>query len=105
MVWERSNKPIEVGPLSEFIGFYFDQERKLTVILSKDAGRWHMSIAHPQRHPNWEEIKEARYRFIPDEVYMMLPLPPTRVYVNKHPHCFHLWEAEELKTKWIMDQG
>lgn len=90
--------------MSEWIGSFQDLERKLTVIVTKDADRWHMSIAHPGRYPTWEEISEARYQFVPNDVYMAMGLPPKHVYVNLHPNCFHLWEMQEFKTIWIMDQ-
>lgn len=72
-----------------------------------DEGRvdWHLSISHasnliapsgvgmlPGRIPTWDEIKEARYRFIPDEVNMAMMLPPKRLYINMHRTTMHLWE-------------
>lgn len=105
MAWTQLPKRFDNGPLSQTVGVYINHQRHLTVILTKDADLWHLSIAHPKRYPTWDEIYEARYHFIPDNVYMMMGLPPKSVYVNRHPNCFHLWEAQELKTKWIMDQG
>ncbi len=46
----------------------------------------------PGRIPTWEEIKEARYRFVPDEANMVMMLPPKRLYINLHPTTMHLWE-------------
>ena len=56
--------------------------------------RWHLSISHPSRFPRWNEIKEARYALLPDEVTMAMLLPPREQYVNVHPNCFHLHEIE-----------
>lgn len=70
----------------------------LSVILSRDDGSLHMSISHrlrdlsPGRYPSWNEIREARYRFCPDDVTMAMLLPPKAEYVNLHPTAFHLWE-------------
>ena len=73
----------------------------LTVLLNKEDGKLHLSISHrrdsksgpvPGRNPRWEEIKDARYRFCPDEVTMAMLLPPKEEYVNFHPTTFHLWE-------------
>lgn len=36
-----------------------------SVIVGKEKGRWHISIAAPRRLPTWEEVRDARYRFIP----------------------------------------
>ena len=65
-----------------------------TVIVSKDAGLWHMSIAHPNRYPTWDEIKDARYEFLPDNINAAMLFPPKKEYVNLHPNCFHLWEIK-----------
>lgn len=72
----------------------------LTVIVGEESGGWHLSISHrtnhdpprPGRYPRWGEIKEARYRFVPDGVTMCMVLPPEREYVNLADTCFHLWE-------------
>ena len=54
--------------------------------------RWHLSISTATRYPTWDEIKDARYALLPDEVTMAMLLPPSREYVNIHPNCFHLHE-------------
>lgn len=86
----------------------------LSVLLAREAHgpgdelRWHLSISHrsnvlgdardvplPGRLPNWDEIKDARYRFCPDQVYMAMILPPRSEYVNLHPTVMHLYEIDE----------
>ena len=70
--------------------------------------RWHLSISHrssrlvtvagnplPGRIPTWDEIKDARYHFVPDEAYMAMILPPKAEYVNVHPTTMHLHEILE----------
>jgi hypothetical protein len=56
--------------------------------------RWHLSISHPIRYPQWDEIREARYRLVPDNVTMAMLLPPKAEYVNVDENCFHLYEIE-----------
>jgi hypothetical protein len=56
--------------------------------------RWHLSISHQTRYPTWEEIKEARYALLPDDVTMAMLLPPKGEYVNLHNNCFHLHEID-----------
>lgn len=56
--------------------------------------RWHMSISCRDRHPIWEEIRDARYALLRDNVTMAMLLPPKAQYVNLHEHCFHLHEIE-----------
>lgn len=63
-----------------------------TVIVSIDAGRWHMSISHPSRDLTYKEIKKARNKFLPGDVTVAMIFPPKDQFVNVHKYCFHLWE-------------
>jgi hypothetical protein len=66
-----------------------------TVFLGTIPGQGlHMSIAHPTRYPSWDEVADARYALIPDEVTMAMVLPPSAQYVNLHPNCFHLHQLK-----------
>jgi hypothetical protein len=65
---------------------------RCTVIVSIDAGLWHLSISTPNASPSYNEIKEARYKFIPDEVVMAQIFPPKSQFVNLHPYCHHLFQ-------------
>jgi len=66
-----------------------------------DGPQWHLSISHrtsthpprPGRYPEWDEITDARYRFVPDGVTMAMLLPPRAEYVNAHDTCFQLWQV------------
>lgn len=75
-----------------------------SVLYSLDANRHHLSISHPKRYPTWDEIKEARYQFLPDDCYMALMFPPRKYWLNIHKNCFHLWEVQEAKLQWICRQ-
>lgn len=63
------------------------------IIYAKEADRWHLSISHPTRLPTYDEVKQARYDFLPDDVYMAMIFPPKSEFVNVHPFCLHLWEV------------
>lgn len=65
------------------------------VMVTMDAGRHHLSISHKHRYPRWDEIREARYKFMPADIYVVMVLPPKGNYVNVHPNCFHLWETKD----------
>jgi hypothetical protein len=65
-----------------------------SVIVTKEFGRWHMSVAHPDRYPHWDEVAEARYRTTPGDVWMALALPPLADYINVNPNCFQLIQIE-----------
>lgn len=74
----------------------------LSVLVSREPEGWHMSISHrtngakpkPGRYPTWDEIADARYKFVPDEVTMALLLPPRGEYVNVHATTFHMHQVE-----------
>lgn len=70
---------------------------RCNVIVAIENGRWHLSISISHCSPSYKEIKEARYRFIPDNVSMAQLFPPTAEFVNVHPYCHHLWE---IRDKW-----
>jgi hypothetical protein len=87
-----------------------DADFHLNCIITRDIddlqtwpkGRWHMSISHrtngpntqPGRLPTWDEIHEARYRFVPDAALMVLFLPPKDNYVNLHTTTMQLLEIK-----------
>lgn len=75
-----------------------------SIIVSRDGGRWHLSIAHPDRYPTWDEIHYARYELIPDGVFMAMITPPKKFYVNFHPNCFHWWEIKDKELIEIIKQ-
>jgi hypothetical protein len=47
------------------------------------------------RYPTWDELVEARYMFMPDNIDVVMHLPPRAEYVNLHDTCFHLHEHPE----------
>jgi hypothetical protein len=72
-----------------------------TVIVTHNFGRiWHLSIAHHEREPTWNEISQARYRCLPDGVWMAMYFPPRDSYVNVHRFCFQMSECRPLKDDW-----
>lgn len=68
----------------------------VNVIVGKEPKvGWHLSISVRYRNPTWEEIRDARYRFVPEDVTMAMFLPPIGEYVNIHDFCFHLYESKD----------
>ena len=62
------------------------------VFVAQESEGWHLSISRPDKHPSWEEIKQARYDLIPSNVTMAMIFPPPDEFVNIHEHCFHLFQ-------------
>ena len=80
----------------------------LTVLVGAETAgvpepRWHLSISHrtnerppkPGRYPSWDEIKDARYRFMPPGITVAQILPPPDEFVSVHETTFHLWQIPE----------
>jgi hypothetical protein len=65
---------------------------RCTVIVTIDAGLWHLSISTYNQLPSYKEIKQARYAYCPNEIYMAEIFPPKEEFVNLHPYCRHLWQ-------------
>jgi hypothetical protein len=65
---------------------------RCAVTVSKDKGKWHLSISTPYESPKYSEVKKARYQFLPDDIYVAQIFPPKKEFINIHPYCHHLWE-------------
>jgi hypothetical protein len=66
----------------------------LSVLLTRTlACGYHLSVAHTDRLPTWDEVRDARYAVVPNEHAMALLLPPRDEYVNVHEHCLQLIEV------------
>lgn len=70
------------------------REKELLVIVSIDAGFWHLSVSHPKRYPSFDEIRDVRYKYLPNNITVAMLFPPKEEYVNLHPNCFHLWQIK-----------
>ncbi len=69
------------------------KHNRISVIASVDAGDLHVSIAHSQRYPTWDEILAVRAWAFPDDTEVVMVLARKGEYVNIHNNCFHLWES------------
>ena len=74
---------------------------RLAVIVAKEPKGWHLSISHadhhgePDRYPTWDEIADARYDLLPNDVTVAMLLPPREQYVNLHDTTFHLHQIDD----------
>jgi hypothetical protein len=71
----------------------------VSCILSKDGGKWHLSMSCPDRLPTYEEMKEIRYKYLPTVAYMAQIFPPLEEFVNVHPFTLHLWQVGKSEIK------
>ena len=77
---------------------YVQPMTDLTVTVSGDVEhdekKWiHLSIAHPERMPTWEEVVAAKEWIIGRDEYAVQVIPPRERYVNTHPFCLHLFSC------------
>lgn len=91
MKWKEINPPTTLLHCRSFV----NSEKKLSVFVGQENNKWHLSIAHQgSRYPTWDEIKFARYTWIPNDVTMAMILPPKEEYINVHSNCFHIHEID-----------
>ena len=69
--------------------------RSCNILVTIDLGRYHLSISHPNRYPTWDEIKYARYEYLPDNIFVAMILPSLAHYVNIDRNCFQMWETKD----------
>jgi hypothetical protein len=62
------------------------------ILVAIEDGKWHLTISRKDKLPSWEEVRDARYALVPDEVTMAMLLPPKDEYVNLHEYCLGLWQ-------------
>lgn len=80
-----------MGKTEPFMGKF----RGCNVVLTQDAGLWHMSVSRNDRLPTYDELKDARYQLMPDVKYAVQIFPPQGDFVSVHQFCLHLWEPKE----------
>jgi hypothetical protein len=68
----------------------------LQVMVSEELGLMHLSVSHPRRYPTWDEIRDLRYQFLPNDRTFAILFPPKEQYVNVHENCFHLHEVPQM---------
>jgi hypothetical protein len=66
-----------------------------------DPPRWHMSVAHEDRIPTWDELVDAAHALRPG-VPFCVGLPPKSWWLNYDERVLHLWEIrdEPLVEGW-----
>ena len=61
------------------------------IAITVDGGLWHLSAAC-NHTIGYYELKELRYEFMPDAMFVAQVFPPRSEFVNIHENCFHLWQ-------------
>lgn len=69
-------------------------QRKITISASWGDGWDHVSVAHPNRTPTWEEMCQIKDVFFDVEECVVQYHSPMSEYVNDHPNCLHMWKKQ-----------
>ena len=64
---------------------------------------YHLSVSHTPagqrralRYPSWDELAAARYDLLPDDIDVVMHLPPPTEFVSVEDTTFHLREYRDL---------
>jgi hypothetical protein len=74
------------------------RDGRLLVCITDEPHGLHLSISFrnhrgdPTRYPSWDEVADARYRFLPHDRDFVQHLPSPAEYVAMHDTTFHLHE-------------
>lgn len=64
-----------------------------TIIITIEDGHWHLSAAC--KHTiGYYELKELRYKFMPNAMQVAPIFPPREEFINVHENCFHLYQIK-----------
>lgn len=61
------------------------------IFINVEDGRWHLSVS-ADHTLGYYELKDIRYRFMPNDMSVAQIFPPREEFVNIHENCFHLYE-------------
>lgn len=61
------------------------------ILITIDNGKWHLS-ASCNHYLGYVEMKELRYKFMPNDMEVAQIFPRREEFVNISKNCFHLWE-------------
>lgn len=63
----------------------------MALIIAIEEGKWHLSVS--AKFPlGYQQLKDIRYRFLPNDIQIAQIFPPREEFVNLHECCWHLWE-------------
>lgn len=89
--WEKVANPVMGHEAETFL----HRSKGLCAIRAIEDGRWHLSVSHRSRIPTWGEMGDARDALIPPDVWMMVPHPPRRYWMNLNRYVLHLHEMRD----------
>ena len=74
----------------------------ITAAVEQYKNSWlHVSVAHRDRLPSYDELKQVKAIFMGRDKYAIQVFPPDSKHINIHPYCLHLWSC--LSSNLIPD--
>lgn len=71
-------------------GYFF--YKGMNILINVEDGLWHLSVA--AKYPlGYMQVKDVRYKFMPDDMQVAQIFPPREEFVNVHKNCYHLWQV------------
>ena len=67
-------------------GYFYYNWKGYDIMLDAKAGI-HLSVFGHGKLPNYDDLKAARYRFCPGDVYMAEIFPPQTEFINISKYC------------------
>lgn len=61
------------------------------ILINKEDDLWHLSVS-ANHTLGYYELKEIRYKFMPNDMQVAQIFPPREDFVNIHKNCFHLFQ-------------
>lgn len=89
-----------VALLPSGVAFQGEHQRGLSIIATVEGQELHVSVAHPDRLPTWEDLKIVKAMFWHTEADVIQFLPPESEYVNVHEYCLHMYGDVAGVRRW-----
>lgn len=67
----------------------------MQVLINKEDGLWHLSVS-ADFPLGYMQIKDVRYKFLPDAMQVAQIFPSRKEFVNVHDSCYHLWQLRSV---------
>ncbi len=70
-------------------GYYYYKDK--VIYINKENGLWHLMVG-ANHTVEYYELKEIRYKFMPNGMDVAQIFPPREKFVNIANNCFHLFQ-------------
>ena len=73
-------------------------EKKPMVFICSNGDGWdHVSVSYRDKTPSWDDMCYVKDIFFGPEECVVQYHPAKSNYVNRHPHCLHIWKKQDFE--------